>query len=350
MRWPWNRSEVEVRESAPYSDAVVASLVASAGGGPSLSSVSATGALEAASSLIARSFAGAEVRSASAQVVGALSPSVLSSIGRSMVRAGEIVFLITTDGGRLALLPASSWDIQGGPAEDSWIYRLTIPGPTRIQTHTVSSQGVVHIRLQVDQSRPWLGVAPLRSAYLSGKLAAATVSALADEAGMAVGGLIPVPTDGQDKSVDQLRIDLKNLRGSLSLVESGDWGDVGAGRPHGDWQVSRIGADPPRALIELAGLASREVYNAVGIPVGLMSDATPGTGQREAFRRFAATLLGMARVVEAELSSKLETGVRLDFAPMMSADVVGKARAAGSLVKAGVEVERALALAGLAEE
>ena len=102
MRWPWSRSEV--RESAPYSDAVVASIV-SAAGGPSLSSVSATGALEAASSLIARSFAGAEVRSASAQVVGALSPSVLSSIGRSMVRAGEIVFLISTDGGRLSLLP-----------------------------------------------------------------------------------------------------------------------------------------------------------------------------------------------------------------------------------------------------
>ena len=110
MRWPWNRSEV--RESASYSDAVVASIV-SAAGGPSLAAVGATGALEASSSLIARSFASALVRSASAQVVGALTPSVLSSIGRALVRSGECVFLITTDGGRLTLLPATSWNIRG---------------------------------------------------------------------------------------------------------------------------------------------------------------------------------------------------------------------------------------------
>ena len=165
MRWPWNRSGVEVRESASYSDAVVAQIVAAAGG-PSLAAVGATGALEASSSLIARSFASALVRSASAQVVGALSPSVLSSIGRALVRSGECVFLISTDGGRLGLLPATSWDIQGGPAEASWIYRLTIPGPTRLQTHTVSSQSCVHIRLQVDQSRPWLGVFALAGCEL----------------------------------------------------------------------------------------------------------------------------------------------------------------------------------------
>ena len=81
-----------------------------------------------------------------------------------------------------------------------------------------------------------------------------------------------------------------------------------------------------------------------------MSDATPGTGQREAFRRLGATLLGMARVTEAELTAKLETDVHLDFGRMMSADVVGKARAAGSLVKAGVEIERSLSLVGLAED
>ena len=347
MRWPWNRSEV--RESAPYSDAVVASIV-SAAGGPSLAAVGATGALEAASSLVARSFSSALVRSASAQVVGALSPIVLSSIGRALVRSGECVFLITTDGGRLGLLPATSWNIRGGPVEASWIYEVTVSGPTRMQTHTVPAQSIVHIRLQVDQARPWRGVAPLAAASLAGRLSSATISALADEAGMAVGGLLPVPVDGQDKSVDQLRIDLKNLRGSLSLVQSGDWGDVGAGRPHGDWRPVRLGADPPKTLLEQAEFSSREVFNAIGIPVGLMSDSTPGTGQREAFRRFAATLLGMSRVVEAELTAKLETPIRLDFAPMMSADVVGKARAAGSLVKAGVAVERSLSLVGLAED
>ena len=348
MRWPWNRSEV--RESAPYSDAVIASIVSSAGG-PSLSAVSATGALEAASSLIARSFASARVRSASAQVRAVLSPSLLGAVGRSMVRSGEAVYVIDTTGGRLGLLPASSWDIQGAPNEAAWTYRATVPGPTQTQTVTVASQGVVHVRLQVDQSRPWRGVAPLQAASLAGRLSSCTISALADEAGMAVGGLLPVPTDGQDKSVEQLRLDIRNLRGSLSLVESGDWGDVGAGRPRGDWRPIRLGADPPEALIQLAEFSSREVLSCLGIPVGLMDGSTPGAAQREAFRRFAfSTLLGMSRVVEAELTAKLETPIRLDFGGLMAADVVGKARAAGSLVKAGVEVERALSLVGLAED
>ena len=81
-----------------------------------------------------------------------------------------------------------------------------------------------------------------------------------------------------------------------------------------------------------------------------MSDSTPGTGQREAFRRYAATLLGMSRVVESELSEKLETPIRLDFSGLLAGDIVGKSRAAGSLVKAGVAVERALSLVGLAED
>ena len=219
--------------------------------------------------------------------------------------------------------------------------------------HPVPAAAVVHVRLQSDPERPWRGVAPLRSAYLSARLSASTVAALGEEtAGMPRGGLLEIPVDGQDKSVDQLRADLKTLRGSLATVESqsSGWGDGSASRQRGDWRVSRIGADPPEALVQLAEFSSREIYNCLGIPIGLMSDSTPGTGQREAFRRFASTLLGMSKVVEAELSSKLETDVRIDFARMMSADVVGKARAAGSLVKAGVEVERALSLVGLAED
>ena len=75
--------------------------------------------------------------------------------------------------------------------------RLRFPVLLGLQTHTVPAQSIVHIRLQVDPARPWRGVAPLTKLLsLAGKLAASTVSALADEAGMAVGGLLircPVP-------------------------------------------------------------------------------------------------------------------------------------------------------------
>ena len=94
-------------------------------------------------------------------------------------------------------------------------------------------------------------------------------------------------TDGQDKSVDQLRVDLEKPYAVVSRLSKAETGAMSeAGRPHGDWRVSRIGADPPENPFgsNWRNFRAREVFNAIGIPVGLMSDSTPGTGQREAFQ------------------------------------------------------------------
>ena len=74
------------------------------------------------------------------------------------------------------LIPAASWDIHGDPDPASWTYRLTLGGPSRLTTlEPVPSEGMIHVRLQVDPEQPWRGISPLASAAIAGRLSAETM-------------------------------------------------------------------------------------------------------------------------------------------------------------------------------
>ena len=59
------------------------------------------------------------------------------------------------------------------------------------------------------------------------------------------------------------------------------------------------------------------------------------------------TISPVAAIAAAELSAKLETPIAFSFSALHSADIAGKARAVGVLVKAGVPLPEAKELAGL---
>ena len=237
--WPWSKRET--RDSS-YTDALV-SLIVEQSSGATLARPASTGALEASASIIARCFAAADV-SGPDRYREALGPSMLSMIGRSLIRQGEIVFAMEVRGGRLMLIPASSWDVHGDVDPASWRYRLTLPGPSRFTSlEPVPSEGVVHIKYQSDPSQPWRGVSPLSSAALAGRLSAETMMALADEASGPRGMLLPTPVDGNDPTITTLKADLKSLRGKVALVESTSSGwaaDGSQSRPKGDWESRRM--------------------------------------------------------------------------------------------------------------
>ena len=110
---------------------------------------------------------------------------------------------------------------------------------------------------------------------------------------------------------------------------------------------SGSGADPPAALPTLRSDAALAVAAACGVPPILFGTSN-ATGLREGWRQFLhASVAPVARTVEEELSRKLETDVRLDFTALAASDIMGRARAFGSMVGAGMELERAAALAGL---
>ena len=341
--WPFGH-QLETRESA-YSDAVIAALVSRAEG-KSLALPSATAALEAASGTVGRGFAAAEVDGPTF-ITRALTPSIMEIVGRSLIRIGEVVFLIDTMGGELKLLPTEAHDIEGGPDPSTWTYRLTLNGPSRTFTHDdVPAQSVLHFRYAVDPARPWAGRGPIQVAALAGRLSAETVKALGDEASGPTGRLLGIPVDGQDATVKGLQADILNAKGRTALVETGDWNSAGSDNKV-DLDSKRFGAEPPASLVQLVTIASQEVYSACGLNQALWG-GSQAAAVREAWRLCLFGVLSpLGRLVEAELQDKFEDSVTLSWQELRASDLSGRARAFQSMVGGGMEVERAAGLAGL---
>ena len=353
MRFPFsiNRRErierLEQRADSSYTDTLVAALTANAQGGGS-ANLYATAALEACAGLVGRAFAAAEV-SAPPAIQAALPPAFLELCGRSLIRRGELVAAIDTESGYLQLYPASSHDIDGSYEPSGWRYRLNLAGPSRISTRRrIEAAGVVHIMYSRDPERPWRGNGPLQVAQLAGKLSAETARALSDEASGSVGHLLPVPVDGADATIAGLKKDLRTLRGRTALVEAGDWG--AAGQPQTNWEPKRLGADPPQSLVDQMRLSSEEIYAACGLNRAIFSDSE-GTASRESWRHALFGLIApLGRLVESELSDKLETQVVLGWDQLRASDVAGRARAFSSLVGAGMALDEAARVSGVLSE
>ena len=127
----------------------------------------------------------------------AVSPDVLGGIGWDLAIVGEHVSVVQVDGtGRVALLRASSWNISGGPDPRSWLYDVSLSGPTGTHTRVVPAAGVVHVRYLPDNRIPWRGVAPWKRAPTLSKLAAEVESALVREARLPTKMIIPMPQAG----------------------------------------------------------------------------------------------------------------------------------------------------------
>ena len=310
----------------------------------------ATAALESAAGLIGRSFSAAEVHTGSTAIRDVLSPELLGLVGRSLIRHGEVVFYIDVDdAGVLNLLPACKVEIKGAAAEASWRYSLNVNGPSKSRKMKgVEASGVCHFRYAVDASKPWIGVGPLQVAWAAGRLSAELEAALADEVSSPVGHLLPIPsTDGQDKTVELLRSDIKKAKGATLIVEAGDWGSPG-GVPGAGWEPRRLGAEPPAALVNLQASTTSQVLAACGVSPALMASGASAGGMRESWRQLRyATLSPLGKMVEAELTRKLETEITLGWDALAASDVTGRARAYASLVAASMPAAEARRLTGL---
>lgn len=346
MRWPWSKPETR---AAPYADAVIAAILADSRGGSTSAKVSTTGAVEAAASLAARAFASAKV----SPDVPAVSPLVLSTIGREIVRRGEVLFIIDVDGvAGLRLTPAVSWDVEGGPAPETWTYRAQLAGPSHDVERYAPAAGVVHVRAYVEPSAPWRGISPLDAAASTARLLAETETALADESSGPRGYVVTVPQgEDDDDALAGLKADIANLKGSTALVETtaAGWGEGRGAAPSQDWKPQRIGGNPPDTMRQLRQDAEACILGATGTPVELIAARSDGAAVREAWRRYAhAFLTPIGEIVSAEMAEKLDVaGLALDFSALFASDITGRARAFASMVNGGMEIERAAALSGL---
>ena len=93
------------------------------------------------------------------------------------------------------------------------------------------------------------------------------------------------------------------------------------------------------------------MLSACGVPPMLAAAKAGDSGQREAWRRFLhGTVQPVSGLVAVELTGKLEQEIKLSFDGLFASDLSGRARAFGSMVKSGMDLDRAAALAGLLQD
>ena len=365
MRWPFGKidildtpevatltariEELETRADTSYTDALVSALQRNAQGRvANPSSPMATAALETCAGLIGRAFAAAEITGPEI-IASALTPELMTLIGRSLIRKGEILFQIDTSTGRLRLFPAASHTVAGGTDPGGWEYELSLPGPSETMTVYLPAASVLHLRYASDVETPWRGIGPIQQAYLAGELSAEVVKDLADESAGPRGSMLPLPgADGDDDTVDKLKGDVRNANGSVLLVESmADAWEGGGNAPTGDWVARRFGPSPPSAMIDLLQAVKVEIYAACGIPPG-MYVVGAAASIREAWRLALFSTIGpLGRIILTELRAKLDADLDMGWDELRASDVQGRARAFQSLVGGGMDMQAAITASGL---
>ena len=315
---------------------MLAGLLAQQGRGAGAAAEWATGAVQSAAALWARCLS----VGAAEPELEAVTPDLLGAIGFDLGVVGEHVSVLQVDGtGRVALLRAASWNISGGADPRSWLYDVSLSGPTGTHTRVVPAAGVVHVRYLPDNRTPWRGVAPWKRAPTLSKLAAEVEAALVREARLPTKQIIPIP-QGAQAAGKNLREDIENPAYNTAFPTT-TAGGFGAGRtsaPLTDWKVSRLKSEPDEGLVQLC----RDIPGQVGVLYGIPTVMSSGTGSesivREAFRRFVLTAIEpLALIVSRELTRVFE----------VPADIAGRARAFKALVGSGVSAKDAALFTGV---
>ena len=343
MRFPW---QTEVRAATDYDAVIVALLQKQASGGGSGVAPTAGASLEAGAGLYGRSLATARV-GGPPLIASALTPATLQLIGRTMIRAGDLVLLIDIGPAGLQFLPATSCNVTGGPDPATWVYDLQLAGPTStLHYRGLSGDSLLHFRYATFPGQPWRGIAPLSVAHLAGRLSAETLNSLADEMSGPVGSFLPVASQTQEQ-MTKLRTDLQAPRGRMFATEAGDHGLGPAASPQTEYTAKRFGPNPSQSVPLLMPQIRTEVMSALGVHSSLF-DSADSAALREGLRQFLHTsLTPLATLIESELRAKLSPDITLDFTNLMAVDVQGKARSFQSMVGGGMDIERAAALSGL---
>ena len=348
--WPFKRKP----EKRNYTDTITSAFLAAAQGEANEAPL-ATAAVESAAGLYARCLAAADVEAAP-PFKRAITPSVLAQIGRDMIRSGNSYHLINVVNGRLELRPQSHAHARGASADPlQWSYESTEAGPTDSVTRLVSATQMIHCRYAVDRSRSWEGQAPWSWARSTSGAISGLDNLLSRETRGPHGHLLSIPEspqideDGDIRPLDGFRNDLAKAKGGTLILETPSNWSPSAGVSGGRSGIDKTELGLDRSLIDsLRTSVGRDVLAAAGVPPSLFQANADGTAQRESFRRFLhSSLTPLTRLVEQELSMKLETEIRLDLSGLNAADIAGKARAFGQLTKGGMSKKQAKKVTGL---
>ena len=345
MQWPWSKPPepvVEKRES--YTDALVSAILSSRGESAALAQDTAVA--EIAAGQLGRTLSSGILKPDSPMLKSMITPRVLTIIGYEIIKNGECCFWISPAG---ALVPASYWAVNGGYDPRTWEFRLDLSGPSFHGTVNANNRDVLHFMYRSDTIRPWRSIGPLQGAGLTSKLVSGLERMLGNETSSQSGYVLPIPEfgDSEDDPAQGLKDDLAKLKGRTTLVETtaNAYGEGRQAAPARDFVPSRIGANPPGALVALREQAAQYLLSAAGYPAALL---LPGDGasKREALRQYQNFAGAVARDICSEISTKLHVmDCNLELPSIQ--DVASRSRAFSQLVAGGMDIEKAAQLSGL---
>ena len=354
MAWFNRKSKpVETRSDDGYTGAQLAAQISGAFGAnsdilggrpyPGAAAAARTSAAETCARWWSAALGSAAVE---ADPYGAVTADVLALAGRELIRDGEVVFDIAVSAaGSVRLIPAMTAWVQGDPDPQSWRYRLTLAGPSNVRTVDRPAAAVVHLRWSELTRAPWRGVGPLELAREGARRAWAAETRLADVASIGVGQAHILSTELADND-DSLKEWLDDY---ADWLRANNGGPFVTSRKFDATDLSR-GRAPEPADIDNAREALSAIAAACGIPPTLLAaEPSAATGQREAFRQFLfGAVSPLADLLAVELRDKLDApDLALSFEELRAADIAGRARAFGSLVKAGYAPQQAAEVCGL---
>ena len=359
--WPFRKTEKR-QSGGGFSDNVI-SIIENQAAGKFADSAS-TAATEAVAGLLSRAFASADVQAAG-WARDAITPSWLALQGRQLLRAGEsLSAIVIDDDGVLNFDPIAFWTWESVPVhaqgigslEKYWRARVTSYSPTNSYSRMLPRDALVFLKWGTSAGIQYRGTSPRQWASLTSRMLANTEKSLGDEASGPNAMLIPLPIDpGEDENDEEGDSYIAGVTRSIGAAKGGalllettaaGYGEGMSAAPRRDWESKRLGPNPPAALVALQAQIFNQTLAASGCPPSLFTDAD-GTAQRESLRRFhLSTVLPLARILEHELTMRLETDVKLKF-DTYALDMAGRAQAFAKLVAGGMELDRAAAISGV---
>jgi len=320
---------VEDRAEAPgdggddYTTQVMAEAAARAAGAALNPSTLAV--VETCVSLWATCLASAIVEPADNRLAG-LTPACLALAGRHLALTGNMVLAIVVDGPEVKLLPVSHHDVFGSADPASWVYHVTINGPSTARTVTLPADGVVHFRVGETPSSPWRGTAPLKRSRSTAALGAKVERSFTREFDSWHGRIVALAQDASYDSAKSTAEKMRAERGGHVLSVGSQGGAVSdSGRTY---QPARLGPEPTPTMAEARREVGNDILAAYGVPPTLWAERSDGTGAREAWRRFVlSVVMPLGKLIQEELRAKLDDRASVRFDELRALDVDANSRA-----------------------
>ena len=271
----------------------------------------------------------------------------LSEIARALTDCGESTWEIRLGPNGLTLLPCKISTVTGGAEPASWHYSLTRSGPSENIVIERPAEAVLSFRVHSEPGSPWRGVAPLEAANGTGKLLAELEAQLTAESKVLPTRIIT----GGGVAQQAGEIERSVRRGGIVTLVQGSM--LSKDDPSGV-RAGTVKNETTASVVDLREQLERAVCAAMGVPGGLLLSGGDGAAAREDFRRFAAaTIAPLLGAVQTEWQEKIGP-LTYGLDELRASDSTARSRSLGSravafknLVGGGVDVDRALSIAGL---